>query len=65
MEYTTYLPLKAPLIKDLPSHKDYPKDVADWYEQVAKDVVASVEEDVVHKDVLSDEEWSGPETEKL
>ena len=57
--------VEGPLIKDLPSHKDYPKDVADWYEQVAKDVVASVEEDVVHEDVLSDEEWSGPETEKL
>ena len=57
--------VEGPLIKDLPSHTDYPKDVADWYEQVAKDVVSSVKEDVVHKDVLSDEEWSGPDSEKM
>lgn len=57
--------VEGPLIKDLESHKDYPKDVADWYEQVAQDVVESVDENVVHKDVLSDKEWSGPEAEKL
>lgn len=57
--------VEGPLIKDLPSHQDYPKDVADWYEQVARDVVASVDDDVVHQDVLSDQEWSGPDAEKL
>lgn len=57
--------VEGPLIKDLPSHQDYPKDVADWYEQVARDVVASVDDDVAHRDVLSDQEWSGPDAEKM
>ena len=57
--------VEGPLIKDLPSHQDYPQDVADWYEQVARDVVASVDESVVHRDVLSDQEWAGPDSEKL
>ena len=53
--------VEGPLIKDLPSHKDYPRDVADWYEQVAREVVSSVDADVVHQNVLSDQEWAGPE----
>ena len=28
--------VEGPLIKNLESYKDYPKDVADWYEQMAK-----------------------------
>ena len=57
--------VEGPLIKNLESHADYPKDVADWYEQVAKEVVNSVDENVAHKDVLTDEKWSGPEAKNL
>ena len=57
--------MEDPLIKNLESHADYPKDVADWYEQVAKEVVNSVDENVAHKDVLTDEKWSGPEAKNL
>ena len=56
--------VEGPLIKDLDSHADYPKDVADWYEQVAKDVIRAVEEEKVHQDALSDDEWAGPESGK-
>lgn len=57
--------VEGPLIKNLESYKDYPKDVADWYEQMAKDVVKSVDENVIHKNVLSDKELSGPDAKKL
>lgn len=57
--------VEGPLIKDLDSHTDYPKDVADWYGQMAKDVVEAVDKAEVHDKVIPDEEWSGPEAGKV
>ena len=50
--------VEGPLIKDLESQADYPKEVADWYEQVAKEVIKAVEEDRLDSDVLSDKDWA-------
>jgi transglutaminase-like putative cysteine protease len=48
--------VEGPILKELGSYADYPKDVADWYEDTAeaKDSVAG-----------DDRLWSGPESERV
>jgi hypothetical protein len=54
--------VEGPLIKNLESRADYPKGIADWYEQVAKEVIKAVDEGRLNSDALSDRDWAGPET---
>jgi len=43
------------------SHADYPADVADWYETMAREVMRALDEADAHERVASDDAlWSGP-----
>lgn len=54
--------VEGPILKQLGSYADYPKDVADWYEEMAKEVVRAVEAKTGHGAVAkNDALWSGPQ----
>ncbi len=36
--------VEGPILRDLESHKDYPTDVAGWYETMAREVVRAVKQ---------------------
>jgi transglutaminase-like putative cysteine protease len=53
--------VEGPILKDLESHADYPAEVADWYETMAREVMraltrAEAQERVASNDAL----WRGP-----
>lgn len=53
--------VEGPILKDLESHADYPSDVAEWYEMMAREVMRALERDDAHRRVASDDAlWSGP-----
>ena len=49
-----------PVLEELGHYDDYPREVAAWYEKVAKEVVHAVEAGRVGRDVLTDGDWTGP-----
>jgi transglutaminase-like putative cysteine protease len=56
--------VEGPVIRDLESHADYPAEVAEWYEAIARDIVvalgrAEAQECIASNDTL----WSGPAPE--
>ncbi len=57
--------VEGPVIKQLQSHADYPAEVADWYGEMAKEVIRAVEEERVSREVFTDEEMAGPEADKV
>lgn len=53
--------VEGPVIKELDSYADYPKDVADWYEAMAREVVRAVEAKTATEAVAkNDALWTGP-----
>jgi len=53
--------VEGPILKDLESHADYPADVADWYEMMAREVMRALDREDAHRRVASDDAlWSGP-----
>jgi len=57
--------VEGPIVKDLESHADYPAEVADWYEVVAREVVQTLRESDAAQRVASDNAlWSGPRSQQ-
>ncbi len=55
--------VEGPIVKEIGSFADYPKDVAEWYERMAKETIAAVSSaDAKHRTATNDGFWSGPET---
>ena len=53
--------MEGPILKDLDSHADYPAEVADWYERMAREVMRALEQSEAEKGVASDDSlWRGP-----
>jgi transglutaminase-like putative cysteine protease len=53
--------VEGPIIKDLESHADYPAEVADWYETMAREVMRALTRAEAQEGVASDDAlWSGP-----
>ena len=58
--------VEGPVLKDLPSFADYPADVAEWYEAMAREVVRAVETAEAEARVAGDDAlWTGPESERV
>jgi len=58
--------VEGPLVKDLGHFPDYPDEVSAWYEDMAKDVVRSLERSEVKEEMAGDDAfWTGPEAERL
>ena len=57
--------VEGPILKDLESHADYPPEVADWYEAVAREVVQTLRESDAAQRVASDDAlWQGPDAQR-
>ena len=53
--------VEGPVLRDLGSHADYPADVADWYETMAREIVRALGEDAAQQRIASDDAlWKGP-----
>ena len=58
--------VEGPILKELGSFADYPADVAEWYEAMAKEVMQAVERAERKARVAGDDGlWSGPESERV
>lgn len=58
--------VEGPIVKEIGSFAEYPKDVAQWYEQMAKETVAAVSSaSAKQKTATNDSFWSGPQHEKV
>ena len=53
--------VEGPILKDLESHADYPAEVADWYETMAREVMHALAQAEAQERVASDDAlWRGP-----
>jgi len=53
--------VEGPILKDLDSHADYPAEVAQWYESMAREIVRALDRAESQERVASDDAlWSGP-----
>ena len=53
--------VEGPVLRDLESHADYPVEVADWYETMAREVVQALGKAGAQQRMASDDTlWSGP-----
>jgi len=53
--------VEGPILRDLESHADYPAEVADWYETMAREIVRSLGEGDAQQRIASDDAlWKGP-----
>jgi transglutaminase-like putative cysteine protease len=53
--------VEGPILRDLPSHADYPAEVAAWYETMAREVMRAVGEADAQARVAADDAlWRGP-----
>ena len=53
--------VEGPILRDLESHADYPADVADWYETMAREVMRALSQAEAQPRIAADEAlWSGP-----
>jgi transglutaminase-like putative cysteine protease len=58
--------VEGPILKELGSYADYPKDVADWYEEMAKEVMRAIEAAERKDKIAADDRlWGGPESERV
>jgi hypothetical protein len=58
--------VEGPILKNLPSYPDYPREVADWYEEMAREVMRSLEEaDAKEKLAADDRLWAGPDANRV
>jgi len=49
------------VLANLDSHADYPRDVADWYETMAREVVRALNQREAEAAVARDDQlWAGP-----
>lgn len=56
--------VEGPIIRQNGSYADYPAEVAQWYERMARLVVKALESDEIHAEVADDDElWAGPPLE--
>jgi hypothetical protein len=54
------------VVKELGSYADYPRDVAEWYETMARDVMQAVQAAEAGPRVATDESlWRGPESDEV
>jgi transglutaminase-like putative cysteine protease len=55
--------VEGPILKDLASHADYPAEVAQWYEAMAREVMQAVEASEGADRIAADDGfWRGPQT---
>jgi len=53
--------VEGPILADLESHADYPPDVAEWYEMMAREVMRAIREAESREQIAADDRlWSGP-----
>ena len=53
--------VEGPILRDLESHADYPTEVADWYETMAREIVRALGADDAERRIASDDTlWKGP-----
>lgn len=53
--------VEGPILKDLESHADYPAEVAEWYETMAREVMRAMREADARERIAADDAlWSGP-----
>ena len=58
--------VEGPVLKELGSYADYPREVAQWYETMAREVIAAAEAAGSAAQVAGDERlWRGPESERV
>jgi transglutaminase-like putative cysteine protease len=58
--------VEGPVLEELGSFADYPREVAEWYEAMAREVVAAAERAERKTAVAGDERlWSGPASERV
>jgi len=58
--------VEGPILKELGSYADYPKDVAEWYEAMAKEVMRAVAAREARGPVGKDDAlWTGPASERV
>jgi len=51
----------TPVLRDLASHADYPREVADWYETMAREVMEALNRTEAEQRLASNDTlWSGP-----
>jgi transglutaminase-like putative cysteine protease len=57
--------VEGPILKDLESHADYPHEVADWYETMAREVMRALERADTGETLARDDRfWQGPRGHK-
>ncbi len=58
--------VEGPILKELGSYADYPQDVAEWYEAMAKEVMRAVRAREARGAVAEDDAlWTGPESARV
>src|ERR1700730_9743057 len=58
--------VEGPIVKEIGSFADYPKDVAQWYEQMARDTMAALRSwESKEKTASNDSFWSGPKPDHV
>lgn len=58
--------VEGPILKEVGAFADYPPDVAEWYEAMAREVMQAVEREERKIRVAGDDAiWSGPESERV
>jgi len=56
--------VEGPVIRDLESHADYPAEVAEWYEAMAREIVSAIgRAEAQERFASNDTLWSGPAPE--
>jgi transglutaminase-like putative cysteine protease len=58
--------VEGPILRDLESHADYPTEVADWYETMAREVMRALRQAEAERRVATDDAlWTGPAPERV
>jgi len=58
--------VEGPIVKEIGSFADYPNDVAEWYERMAKETMAAIgSASAKEKTATDDVFWPGPQTDKV
>jgi hypothetical protein len=58
--------VEGPVLKELDSYADYPRDVAEWYEAMAHEVMRAVQAAEAKERVARDDGlWRGPEADRV
>jgi transglutaminase-like putative cysteine protease len=58
--------VEGPILRDLESHADYPTEVADWYETMAREVMRALRQAEAERRVATDDAlWTGPSPERV